>query len=154
MPSHPAALAREAYHQGDYRLAERLMRSLCAREPEQPVWRLDLATLCITLIRYEEAEESLKVAAAHAGRTPTSIRQIALCYFSMGRFDEARRLLAPAAAAGNLPCELGLLQVMERQGMIEQTAEGLEKALARHPTDPELQLLRASAGAARTPRGG
>ena len=143
MASHPASLAREAYHKGDYRLAERLFRSLCAGEPHEPVWHLDLATLCITLIRFEEAEESLKRAAACGAGSADTLRQVALCYFSMFRFGEARRILEPEAEAGHLPSLLGLLLVMEREGLLEETAALLDKALARHPSHPELRLLRA-----------
>ncbi len=143
MPSHPASLAREAYHKGDYRLAERLFRALCASEPQEPVWYLDLATLCITLIRFEEAEESLRLAAACSAGNAETMRQVALGYFSMFRFGEARKILEPAAAAGHLPSLLGLLLVMEREGLLEETAVLLDKAIERHPSDPELRLLRA-----------
>lgn len=143
MPAHPAVQAREAYHQGDYRLAERLLRALRDRDPKDPVWRLDLATVFITLIRYEEAAAELEVAAAHATHSPDLLRQVAACYFSMFRSDEARRILAPAAVAGHLPSVLGLLQVMEREGEVSETAALLDQALARHAGHPELRLLRA-----------
>ena len=143
MASHPSVLAREAYHRGDYRLAERLFRSLCAAEPHEPVWHLDLATLCITLIRFEEAGAALKLAAVCGAGSAETMRQVALCYFSMFRFDEARRILEPAAAAGHLPSLLGLLLVMEREGLLEEAAALLDSALERHPAHPELRLLRA-----------
>jgi len=142
MPVHPAAQAREAYHRGEYRLAERLFRALCEREPKDPVWRLDLATLLITLIRYEEADAELQVAAAQGAQSPDLVRQVAACYFSMFRSAEARRLLAPAAEAGHLPSLLGLLLVMERAGELEETECLLDRALQRHPEHPELRLLR------------
>lgn len=143
MPVHPAVQAREAYHRGEYRLAERLLRALCDRDPKDPVWRLDLATVFITLIRFEEAAAELEVAAAHATHSPDLLRQVAACYFSMFRSDEARRILAPAAEAGHVPSLLGLLQVLEREGELAETATLLEHALARQPGHPEMRLLRA-----------
>ena len=143
MASHPAITAREAYHRGDYLLAERLFRSLCTREPHEPVWQLDLAALLITLIRYEEAAEALGVAAHYGAGNPDTLRQVALCYFSMYRSGEAKRILSPAAAQGHLPSVLGLMQVMERQGQLEETLELLEQTLRRHPGHGELLLLRA-----------
>jgi tetratricopeptide (TPR) repeat protein len=143
MPAHPATQAREAYHRGDYPAAEKLFRALCDREPKDPVHRLDLATLFITLIRHEEAAAELEAAAPLASQNPDLIRQVAACYFSMYRAEDACRLLAPAASAGHLPSVLGMVQILEREGRLKEAAALLEESLARHPAHPELRLLQA-----------
>jgi tetratricopeptide (TPR) repeat protein len=131
------ALARQAFNQGDLLRAEAIFRELCREQHNEPLWRLELATVLIAKVEFEAAEQELAKASVLACGNTDILRQTALCYFRMLRYDDAKRLLKPAAAAGNEDCLLGLVQVLEREGCAEEAASWVERALHGPSPNPE-----------------
>jgi tetratricopeptide (TPR) repeat protein len=135
--------AQTAYGQGDYRRAEELFRALCREQQYEPNWRLELASVLIAMIEFDAAERALEEAMTLAGGNTATTRLVALAYFRMLRYEEAKRLLQPAAAAGNEESLLGLVQVLEREGSYEDAAEWVQRALKGRSPDPEFRYLEA-----------
>jgi tetratricopeptide (TPR) repeat protein len=132
------ALARQAFAQGDLCRAEAIFRSLCRDQHYDPIWHLELATVLIAKVEFEAAVQALEKAAALACGNTEIVRQVALCYFRMLRYEDAKRLLKPAAA-GNEDGLLGLVQVLEREGCTEEAIEWVERALQQPSANPEFR---------------
>jgi tetratricopeptide (TPR) repeat protein len=135
--------AQAAYAQGDYRRAEELFRSLCRQQRHEPTWRLELSSVLITMIEFAAAERLLEEAIALSGGNSEVTRVAALAYFRMLRYEEAKRLLEPAAAAGNEESLLGLAQVLEREGRYDEAAEWVRRALKGRSPNQEFRYLEA-----------
>ncbi len=135
--------AQTAYAQGDYCRAEELFRALCRADEYKPGWRLELAGVLIAKIEFAAAERALEEAAALAGGNTAVTRRVALAYFRMLRYEAAKGLLEPAAAAGNEESLLGLVQVLERQGSYAEAAQWVAQALQGRSPDPEFRYLEA-----------
>ena len=135
--------AQAAYEQGDYRCAEELFRTLCREQRYKPGWRLELASVLIGMVEFAAAEQLLEEAIALAGGNTAVTRLVALAYFRMLRYGPAKRLLEPAAAAGNEESLLGLVQVLERERCYEEAAQWVERALKSRSPNPEFRYLEA-----------
>jgi tetratricopeptide (TPR) repeat protein len=141
--SHLPREAQAAYAQGDYRRAEELFRALCRQQRYEPGWRLELASVLIAMVEFAAAERLLEEAITLSGGNTAVTRLVALAYFRMLRYQDAKRLLEPAAAAGKEEDLLGLVQVLEREGSYEEAAAWLERALKGRSPDPEFRYFEA-----------
>jgi Flp pilus assembly protein TadD len=141
--AHHAREAQAAFAQGDYRKAEEAFRALCRHEPYESAWRLELASVLIAMIEFDAAKRELEEAIRVAGGNTAVTRAVALAYFRMLRYADAKHLLEPAAAAGNEDSLLGLVQVLEREGRYEEAAQWLHLALKIHSPNPEFRYLEA-----------
>jgi tetratricopeptide (TPR) repeat protein len=135
--------AQTAFAQGDYRQAEEKLRALCRQEPYESAWRLELASVLIAKVEFDAAKQELEEAIRLAGGNTAVTRAVALAYFRMLRYEDAKRLLQPAAAAGNEESLLGLVQVLEREGSYAEAAEWVQRALAGRSPNPEFRYLEA-----------
>jgi Flp pilus assembly protein TadD len=135
--------AQAAYADGDYCRAEELFRKLCREQPYKTDWRLELAAVLIGKVEFTAAEQALQEAVELACGNTAVMRRVALAYFRMLRYEPAKRLLEPAAAAGNEESLLGLVQVLEREGCYEAAAERVEQALRGRSPNPEFRYLEA-----------
>ncbi len=135
--------AQTAFADGDYCRAEELFRALCREERSEPNWRLELATVLISKVEFSAAERELDEALRLAAGNTAVTRTVALAYFRMLRYEDAKRLLQPAAAAGNEDSLLGLVQVLEREGLYAEAAEWVQRALKGRSPNPEFCYLEA-----------
>ena len=135
--------AQAAFAQGDYCRAEELFRGLCREQPYKPGWRLELAAVLIAKVEFSAAEQVLEEATALAGGNTAITRQVALAYFRMLRYETAKRLLEPAAMAGNEESLLGLVQVLEREGRYEEAGQWVGRALEGRSPNAEFRYLEA-----------
>ncbi len=135
--------AQTAFADGDYCRAEELFRALCREDRSEPKWRLELATVLISKVEFAAAQRELDEALRLAAGNTAVTRAVALAYFRMLRYDDAKRLLQPAAAAGNEDSLLGLVQVLEREGLYAEAAEWVQKALKGRSPNPEFFYLEA-----------
>ncbi len=122
---------------------EELFRTLCREQRYKPGWRLELASVLIGMVEFAAAEQLLEEAIALAGGNTAVTRLVALAYFRMLRYGPAKRLLEPAAAAGNEESLLGLVQVLERERCYEEAAQWVERALKSRSPNPEFRYLEA-----------
>jgi tetratricopeptide (TPR) repeat protein len=133
--------AQAAFAAGDYCRSEELFRALCREQPYEPNWRLELASVLIAKIEFAAAQEALDEALAVAGGNTAVTRAVALASFRMLRYEDAKRLLEPAAAVGNEESLLGLVQVLEREGDYEEAAVWVDRALQDRSPNPEFRYL-------------
>ena len=135
--------AQTAFAEGDYCRSEELFRALCRKEAYEPAWRLELASVLIAKIEFASAAEVLDEAIAIAGANTAVTRAVALAHFRLLRYADAKRLLEPAAAAGNEESLLGLVQVLEREGSYGEAASWVDRALQGRSPNAEFRYLEA-----------
>jgi Flp pilus assembly protein TadD len=135
--------ARAAFAEGNYRQAEEALRALSRHEPYESTWRLELASVLIAMVEFESARRELEEAISLAGGNTAVTRTVALAYFRMLRYADAKCLLEPAASAGNEDSLLGLVQVLEREGSYEEAADWIHRALKGPSPNPEFRYLEA-----------
>jgi len=125
-----------SYQTRDYARAEHYFRQALAQDPEAFAPLLNLGGALFSLKRYEEGLRINRQAVAARPDDALANVQLALCYFVLGKDDEARTYLLKAKTLDpghfSFP-QLQLADIYLREGSKQSALRELEDFLARHP---------------------
>ena len=137
--------ATQAVANGDHDRAIALFEAEIGRGVADPATLSNYGVLLWRVFEFDRAEELFARVLAHADSTPEMMRQLAKCYFEIGRFDAAARVMRAAAARMNpsdAPTLNTLAWTLERDNQIAAARDLAGAALAIDPTyGPAVRLL-------------
>ena len=98
-PEEPILIrAKEAFHHGDYGLAEKYYREAVEMRHQNVEAWLGLAASYDHLKRFDEADRAYKMVTKTAGHTPQVLNNLGYHYMLKGEFAKAQRTLEAALA--------------------------------------------------------
>ncbi len=130
-----------------WKKAEELYLKALQIDPTLDEARVKLAEALMKQLRFDEAEEQLRLVSAETAKTPDVIASNAHCVAQQGRLDEALQILETASKNNpsniRLLAEMGRLQLMraDNKGAIMSLARVLEK----EPENTEIRYAYAQA---------
>jgi tetratricopeptide (TPR) repeat protein len=134
--------ARAAIAKNDLAGAERILRSLLPRSPDDVVATMMLAEIASTLGIHPEAERLLKQATSVAPDYPDAQVSLALTFFAQGRLDEALGALDRVIAdnSRHIFAAAAKADVLAQTGSYNAAAETYGELLATVDDNPEVWL--------------
>jgi putative PEP-CTERM system TPR-repeat lipoprotein len=138
------ALANFLLTTGRYSEAEQQIKQGIAVEPKNVLANRLLASLYVATNRRQEAEQPIKVI-AESSKVPGPKFELADYYASVGRDDEAKKLLTTLAAdPASLPRAEGMIAAIDYQrGKTREAHARLDKLLERAPKDSPALVMKA-----------
>ena len=134
--------ARAAIMKNDLAAAERSLRTLLSRSPDDVVATMMLAEIASTLGIHPEAERLLKQATSVAPDYPDAKVSLALTFFSQGRLDDALTTLDRVIAAHPkmIVAAATKADMLAQTGSYDAAAETYGKLLSTVGDNPEVWL--------------
>jgi tetratricopeptide (TPR) repeat protein len=135
-------LAQTAIASSDLASAERILRTVLSRTPDDVVATMMLAEIASTLGIHSEAERLLRAAVSIAPDYPDAQVSLALSVFTQGRLDEALTMLDRVAAdnPSHVVAAASKADILAQTGSYDAADQGYRGLLARVSNNPELWL--------------
>ncbi len=139
--------AAELRRDGKTNKAIELLRSACLKWPNNPAFIADLASAYSEVSDFKQSEKCLHKMLELSPGDPETLRFVADMRYSMRRIDSAlsnyKELTAALPSTKALGSQLKTVEILERQGRLDEAQETLERALKLDPKSEHGRFLHA-----------